>query len=101
MHYYPTAIMKTILGALVLALLPRGADAALSCDLSQYKAGAGPSASVSGDLLSVTWHGDRNVELRVRFAIVEGQPSIHDLEIHSVGGTWLTLAGELKPEYHV
>ena len=101
MHYYPTAIMKTILGALVLALLPRGADAALSCDLSQYKAGAGPSASLSGDLLSVTWHGDRNVELRVRFAIVEGQPSIHDLEIHSVGGTWLTLAGELKPEYHV
>ena len=93
--------MKTTLVALLLALVPRAAAAALSCDLSQYKAGAGPVASVSNDLLAVSWHGDADSELRARFEIVSGQPVIHDLDMRTGGGTWVTLGDNLKPEYRV
>ncbi len=93
--------MKTTLVALMVALLPRVANAALSCDLSQYQAGAGPAASVSGNLLAVSWHGAGTSELRARFEIVSGQPVIHDVEIHSAAGTWVTLGNNLKPEYRV
>ena len=78
MNYHPSSIMKTIPAALVLALLPRVAHAALSCDLSQYKAGAGPAASLSGDVRSVSWRGDSNADLRARFAIANGQPVVRD-----------------------
>ena len=101
MNYHPSSIMKIIPAALVLALLPRVAHAALSCDLSQYKAGAGPAASLSGDVLSVSWRGDSNADLRARFAIANGQPVVRDFELRTLGGTWVTLGDNLKPEYAV
>jgi hypothetical protein len=101
MNYHPSSIMKTIPAALILALLPRVADAALSCDLSQYKTGSGPAAALSGDLLSVSWRGDGTAELRARFAIVNGRPIVRDFELRTLGGTWVTLGDNLTPEYAV
>jgi hypothetical protein len=93
--------MRSLLAILLVAALPRIAEAALSCNLSEYKSGAGPSASVSGDALTVSWRGDGGSELRARFTIVSGHPVIRDLQVRSAGASWVTLSENLTPEYSV
>ena len=61
---------------LTLALAPRSAPRAiadpLTCNLADYKAMPGLTASVADDTLAVTWEGDNGAELRMRFAIDRG-----------------------------
>jgi hypothetical protein len=73
----------------------------IRCDLTQYKAGAGLTATSTDNLLVVSWRGDRGSDLRARYAVVESQPVIRDLAVRPSGGTWVTLGENLKPEYHV
>jgi hypothetical protein len=74
---------------------------ALSCDLAQYKAGAGPSAAIDQNALTVSWSGEAGSELRARYAIDSGRPVIRELAVRRSAGQWTTLGQNLIPEFHV
>ena len=73
----------------------------LQCDLTQYKATAGLTATSADSLLVTTWRGERGMELRARYAIVDRHPQIRDLAVRKSGGAWLLLGERLLPEYQV
>src|SRR4051812_38102719 len=80
--------MKTLLTS-VLALLAMASSAAadgLKCDMTQYKASTGLTATVDQDLLVLTWTGQAGSELRARFAIANGQPVVRDLAVRKQAG---------------
>ena len=97
--------MKLFIVAAVTAGLEIGASWTsadpLACSLAGYKAVPGLTAGVSGDTLAVTWDGAKNQELRLRFAIDGGTPTIRDLAIRRKGATWVTLAANVTPEFRV
>ena len=51
----------------------------LTCNLTAYRATAGLTAAVSDNILAITWAGDKDTELRMRFAIEGGTPTIREL----------------------
>jgi len=73
---------------------------AIVCDLTDYKAGIGPTAAVQGESLTVTW-GQSGGTARAIFAIQNGQPLIRELSVRAQNGTWRTLARNLVPEFEV
>jgi hypothetical protein len=73
----------------------------LTCDTARYKASPGLAAAVSGDTLTVTWDGDNREELRLRFALDAGTPTIQDLAVRKPGAQWVTLAAHVTPEFRV
>src|SRR6266576_1583768 len=77
------------------------ATAPLNCNLSGYQGAAGLNATLAGDALAVTWDGDRNQELRLRFAIDTGTPTIQELGVRKKGGAWGVVAANVTPEYRV
>jgi hypothetical protein len=80
---------------------PAAAAEALTCNLSQYKAASGLTATVEQDSLLVAWNGQNGADLRARYAIDGGQPVVRELAIKKAGGQWTTLGRNLTPEYHV
>ena len=74
---------------------------ALKCDMSQYRAGSGLTAAMDQDVLTVSWNGQAGAELRARYAIDNGQPTIRELAVKKSGGQWSTLGQNLTPEYYV
>jgi hypothetical protein len=86
---------------LVLFVAAASWAAPLKCDLAEYKARPGLIAAVEGEVLVVTWTGQDGTELRTRFAINNGQPTIRDLAVRSAGGAWAMLGENLTPEYRV
>src|SRR5438105_15927647 len=87
----------------VLVLCPAsllGADP-FTCDLQQYKAGAGPSAELRNGALLVTWQADAGAQLRAEFGIDAAQPTIRELAIRSRTGQNITLGRNLVPEFEV
>lgn len=85
----------------IIAARTTGLADSLNCDLSQYRAGSSPNASVDQNLLVVSWAGQSGAELRARYAIENGQPLVRDLAVRKAGGAWATLGQNLVPEYHV
>ena len=87
----------------VIAAVPaiRQPGQPLQCDLSAYRPAQGLTAAVVRQLLTVSWRGEDDGELRARFGIVGGQPLVRDFQIQSAGGPWVTLGESLKPEYRV
>ena len=83
------AVTAYVRGPHVLA-----ATSPLNCNLSAYQGTGGLNAAVTGDSLAVTWDGDRNQELRLRFVIDNGTPTIAELAARRKGGAWGTLATE-------
>ena len=74
----------------------------LTCNLTGYKAVAGLTAAVSDNTLTVTWDGDKNAEVRLRFTLNDGAPTIRDLAVRSRSAQqWVTLATNVTPEYQV
>jgi hypothetical protein len=73
----------------------------VKCDVSQYKASAGLAVTMEQDVLVVTWSGQHGDQLRSRFAIESGQPTIRDFAIRKAGSQWTTLGNNLTPEYRV
>lgn len=73
----------------------------LSCNVAQYKPASGLTAAVDGDQLTMSWAGQGNSQLRARFAIVGGTPTIRDLSVRRGGGDWASLGQNLTPEYQV
>lgn len=73
----------------------------LTCNLAAYKVTAGLTAAVSDNILAVTWAGDKDTELRMRFAIDGGTPTIRELAVRRKGGQWSTLVTNVTPEFNV
>src|SRR4051794_5548522 len=78
-----------------------GAGAAFSCDMQQYKAATGLTATLQGGGLTVQWAGSDGAEVRAQYAIDAGQPTVRELAVRKTGSTWGTLGQNLKPEYRV
>ena len=94
--------MKVPLTAAAFALVASVASAdPLNCVLTAYKAMPGLTATVAGQALAVTWEGDEGAELRLRFGIEGGTPTIQELAVRRKGGAWATLAGNVTPEFRV
>jgi len=77
------------------------ATSPLNCNLSGYQGAAGLNAAATGDSLAVTWDDDRNQELRLRFVIDNGTPTIAELAARKKGAAWGTLASNVTPEFRV
>ena len=90
------------LGLMMLTALsvPAAADP-MSCNLSGYRATPGLSATSGDHTLTVSWDGDRNQQLRLRFGILGGTPIIQELALRRNGGTWNVLAANVTPEVRV
>ena len=73
----------------------------LNCDLSTYRSRPGLTAAQSEDRLTVEWDGERGEQLRLRFAIDQGTPTIREIAVRPKGGPWNTLATDLSPEYRI
>ena len=80
---------------------PVSAQASPKCDMSQYRAVSGLSATSEQDGLAVTWTGANGSELRARYAIDNGQPVVRELAIRKSGGQWAPLGQNLVPEFYV
>src|SRR3954467_6979160 len=95
--------MLTVLavGALALARTPWPRSTATPCDLSQYKALPGLTASNTDNQLVVTWKGERDSEVRARYAIDAGRPVVRDLAVRKANGAWITVGENLRPEYRI
>ena len=55
--------------------------AALTCNLTNYKASAGLTATPERDLVTVSWNGQGTSQVRARFAVDGGTPTIRDLSV--------------------
>lgn len=95
-------LLTRVLSLLILffAATASSWSAPLKCDFTEYKARPGLTAALQTDSLSVTWAGTDGIELRARFAIANGVPSIRDLAVRSNRG-WRTVGENLVPEYRV
>ena len=96
-----TLVLTTPAGTVALATGATPVADALKCDMSQYKAGSGLTATLEQDLLVVSWAGQSGSEMRVRYAIDGGQPVVHDLAVRKSGGQWGILGQNLIPEFRV
>ncbi len=85
-------------GSRILAAPPVTAAA---CDLSGYKTTRGLTAAIEGDVLAVSWTGQGTSQVRARFAIDAGTPTIRDLSVRRGTGAWAMLGQNLTPEYRV
>jgi hypothetical protein len=99
-------VLKPLVAAAIAAAIGLGAPSTtsadpLTCNLTGYTAAPGLSAAVAGDALSVTWDGARAQELRLRFGIEGGTPTIRELAIRRKGAAWTILAANVAPEFRV
>jgi hypothetical protein len=69
------------------------------CDMTQYKASAGLTASTDQNGLNVVWNGQSGSEMRTRYAIANGEPIVRELGVRKAGGAWVTLGRDLTPDY--
>ena len=89
-----------LLGTLLFASLsPRAA--ALPCDMQEYKALDGLSASIRDDTLTLTWSGERDTALRLVLTVSEGSPRVVEMAVRRPGASWTNLARDLTPEFNV
>ena len=86
-------------GLLVVASHPRAQ--ALPCEMGQYKAVDGLIATSQDDAVTLTWSGERDTQLRLALAVVEGVPRVVEMAIRRAGGSWANLARDLTPEFNV
>lgn len=75
--------------------------AALNCNLTEYKPSAGLTSALDGNVLTVSWNGQGTSQLRARFAIDGGTPTVRDLSVRRGSGEWAMLGQNLTPEYQV
>lgn len=94
--------MKSAVAACLLLLTVSSASAdPLTCTLTGYRAVPGLAASVAADALTLVWEGDRGQELRMRFTVVSGSPTIQELAVRKKGGSWGVLASNATPDFRV
>ncbi len=86
--------------AMALAASVAHADP-LTCTTTGYKAVAGLVAAVADNALTVTWDGEKSQEIRLRFTLNGGTPTIADLSVRAKSGQWASLASNATPDYKV
>jgi hypothetical protein len=82
-------------------LTPVAAAQSLNCDLQSYKATDGLNATTSGGVVTMSWQGEGGQELRVSFAIRDGQPFVQELAARAGSGRWIVLGKDLSPDFQV
>jgi hypothetical protein len=94
--------MKIFLFAIVaIATASTAAADPLNCNLAQFKASQGLTATVEQDTLLVTWGGAAGAELRARYAIDSAQPIVRELAARRKGGQWTILGQNLLPDFKI
>jgi hypothetical protein len=94
--------IRCCLPIVVLAWFVSAASAdPLTCTTTGYKPTAGLVAAVVDNALTLTWDGEKNQEIRLRFTVNRGRPTIADLSVRAKGGAWATIASNATPEYKV
>lgn len=73
----------------------------MTCDLSAYASGSGPSATLANDRVVVEWGGTAEERVRLSLDVSGGAPSISALAISKSGGAWTIVAEELGIEYRI
>jgi hypothetical protein len=96
-----TAVTIIVFSPASTGLAPTVMAQSLNCDMSQYKAGVGPTAVIEQGSLVVTWNGANGSELRARYGIDNGQPVVRELAVRKSGGQWAPLGQNLTPEFYV
>lgn len=97
-----TTVVVRVALAVSVFVLPSAVQAdALTCNLTEYKVVPGLTAAVADNTLAVTWDGDRGNEVRLRFTINGGTPTIQELAVRRKGGSWGVLASNVMPEFQV
>ena len=94
------ARLAVVASAVMLAAPAVYADP-LACTTTSYKALPGLTAAAADNALTVTWDGEKNQEIRLRFVVNGGVPTIADLSVRTKGGQWSTLASGATPDYKV
>ena len=90
-----------VVGVLIVTASPSAADP-LTCNLGEYRAAQGLTASIANDMLTATWDGDPGQQVRVRFTVVGGVPTIQDIAVRAQArGDWKTVAAGLTPDFRV
>lgn len=92
--------MLLLMVAILNITTPASADP-IKCDLSAYQAQPGLTATVADETLTVVWEGDSSNELRIRFEIAQGTPTLRELAVRPTGGSWRVLATGVTPEFRV
>src|SRR5688572_12895888 len=93
--------MKT---AAIVGILLFGSIASadpLTCTLSDYRAAPGLSAAAANDALTVTWDGDTGQQVRLRFTVNGGVPTIAELAVRPQRGDWKVVGSGLVPDFRV
>ena len=98
-HPRPLLFSAFLAAGALGAALPAAAQSTL-CDMSQYK-GNSVGAQATAQDLTVTWTGEPGNDLRLRFTIANGIPTIEELALRRGQGAWTTLAHKLTPEFTV
>ena len=88
-----------LLGSVLWTALAAGQE--LNCDLAGYKAQDGLKAQMRDGALELTWHGERQNELRAAFTVRGGQPVVQELAVRKPGGAWMVLGRNLTPEFEL
>jgi hypothetical protein len=96
-----TPSLWTVFAAALILVAPRASADPIACDMAGYKTAAGLAASVADNALTIAWTGDRGQDVRMRFSIESGTPTIRELAIRKAGGAWQTLASNVAPDYRV
>jgi hypothetical protein len=88
---------------LLLATLCCGTAAGqgLNCDLHEYRAAEGLTASIANGVLQINWQGERDQQLRAAFTIRNGNPMVRELAVRAGQGNWRILGSNLSPEFDV
>src|SRR5690349_23465956 len=99
MQFAAAIAAATLIGSVLGA--GRASADPLTCNLSEYTAAAGLTATCTTTEITLTWSGQKTDQLRMRLAINGGTPTIADLAIRKPGGAWTSIATNLTPEYRV
>lgn len=94
-------IYIAIIMTMTIGYLARAQTDSLNYDLTSYQAQAGLSAKIDGNVLTVNWNGEENNQLRMRFVVQNGTPTIRELAIRKRNRDWATLATDVVPEFRV
>ena len=94
---FSLASLFAVTGAALLSVRAASPD----CDLHEYKAAAGLTATNGPDGLAVAWSGDADRDVRLLLTIDGGTPTIRSLTIRRKGGPWTTLATNATPEFRI
>ncbi len=92
---------STLCFALGLLLHRQALSVDFECDLKQYRQVPGISVQCFAGTLTTTWKGERDSQVRLRFGMSAGQPTIQELSVRKKGAHWSTLGHNLSPIFAV